>query len=105
MMFGKIGCYACVSLALLGGFSSAFSQDLLYPDMFSLSEVQLLDGPLKDRQDLNVETLLSYDVDRLLAPFYEEAGMKPKASKFPNCGARWPCSRSLLECSCHALCR
>lgn len=84
MMFGKIGCYACVSLALLGGFSSAFSQDLLYPDMFSLSEVQLLDGPLKDRQDLNVETLLSYDVDRLLAPFYEEAGMKPKASKFPN---------------------
>lgn len=72
-------------MAVLGLFAGlGFSQDVLYPDMFSLSDVQLLGGVLKDRQDLNVETLLSYDTDRLLAPFYEEAGMKPKASKFPN---------------------
>ncbi len=76
---------ACVTLAVMGGlFTQGYSQDVLYPDMFALNEVQLLDGPLKERQDLNVETLLSYDVDRLLAPFYEEAGMRPKASKFPN---------------------
>ena len=76
---------ACVTLAVVGGLvTQGYSQDVLYPDMFALNEVQLLDGPLKERQDLNVETLLSYDVDRLLAPFYEEAGMRPKASKFPN---------------------
>ena len=64
------------AIALTGlACSLGFSQDLLYPDMFALSDVQLLDGVLKDRQDLNIETLMSYDVDRLLAPFYEEAGM------------------------------
>ena len=85
MKLGWFGKQFCTALALTGfvcGFG--FSQDVLYPDMFALSDVQLLDGVLKERQDLNVETLLSYDVDRLLAPFYEEAGMKPKASKFPN---------------------
>ena len=85
-MFGfKMERFACIVLAVLGGaFSQGLAQDVLYPDMFALGDVQLLGGPLKDRQDLNVETLLSYDTDRLLAPFYEEAGMRPKASKFPN---------------------
>ena len=84
-MFGRIGKSFRVAMALAGlACGLGFSQDLLYPDMFALSDVQLLDGVLKERQDLNVETLLSYDVDRLLAPFYTEAGLKPKASKFPN---------------------
>lgn len=84
-MFGKLGRYALISLSLLGGtVATGFAQDVLYSDMFALADVQLLDGPLKERQDLNVETLLSYDTDRLLAPFYIEAGMTPKASKFPN---------------------
>ena len=65
-------------------FSQGFSQDLLYSDMFPLGDVQLLGGPLKERQDLNAETLLSYDTDKLIAPFYEEAGMRPKATKFSN---------------------
>lgn len=77
--------YACIALTVLGGaFSQGFSQDLLYSDMFSLGDVQLLGGPLKDRQDLNVETLLAYDTDRLIAPLYTEAGLKPKAQKFSN---------------------
>ena len=85
MELGWFGKHVRTALALTGlACGLGFSQDLLYPDMFALSDVQLLDGVLKERQDLNVETLLSYDVDRLLAPFYEEAGMKPKASKFPN---------------------
>ena len=85
MKLGWFGKHFRTALALTGlACGLGFSQDVLYPDMFALSDVQLLDGVLKERQDLNVETLLSYDVDRLLAPFYEEAGMKPKASKFPN---------------------
>ena len=76
---------ACVTLAVLGAtYTQGFTQDILYEDMFSLGDVQLLGGPLKDRQDLNVETLLAYDTDRLIAPFYEEAGMRAKASKFSN---------------------
>jgi len=85
-MFGiKINRMACVALAAMGcWYAQGHTQDLLYPDMFALGDVQLLDGPLKERQDLNVETLLAYDTDKLIAPFYEEAGMKPKASKFSN---------------------
>ncbi|MBO7061287.1 MAG: glycoside hydrolase family 127 protein [Fibrobacter sp.] len=85
-MFGNfLGRSACAALVALGvSFTQSFSQDLLYSDMFALGDVQLLGGPLKDRQDLNVETLLSYDTDKLIAPFYEEAGMRPKATKFSN---------------------
>ena len=67
-----------------GAIAVASAQDVLYSDMFALGDVQLLGGPLKERQKLNVETLLSYDTDKLIAPFYEEAGMRPKASKFSN---------------------
>ena len=86
MMFGNfLGRSSCAALVALGvSFTQSFSQDLLYSDMFALGDVQLLGGPLKDRQDLNVETLLSYDTDKLIAPFYEEAGMRPKATKFSN---------------------
>lgn len=85
MMFGKMRTAFCTAIAIIGIANIlGYSQDKLYADMFSLSDIQILDGPLKERQDLNVETLLSYDTDRLLAPFYIEAGMKAKASKFPN---------------------
>ena len=60
------------------------AQDRLYADEFSLSNVTLLDGPLKKARDLNIKTLLQYDVDRLLAPFLKEAGLTPKKPSFPN---------------------
>ena len=62
--------------------SMTHAQDKLYPELFPLSDVQLLDGPFKHAQDLNRSVLLEYDVDRLLAPFLIEAGLKPKAVKF-----------------------
>lgn len=60
------------------------AQDKLYPNTFALSDVELLDGPFKHAQDLNVEVLLKYDVDRLLAPFFIQAGLEPKGELFPN---------------------
>ena len=61
-----------------------YAQDKLYPNTFPLSEVTLLDGPFKHAQDLNVSVLLQYDMDRLLAPFFKEAGLLMKAEVFPN---------------------
>ena len=49
-----------------------------------LSDVKLLDGPFKHARDLNIQTLLKYDVDRLLAPYLKEAGLTPKAKSYPN---------------------
>jgi uncharacterized protein len=60
------------------------AQDKLYPNEFPLKDVTLLDGPFKHARDLNIQTLLQYDVDRLLAPFRKEAGLPGKASLYPN---------------------
>ena len=60
------------------------AQDKLYNDEFPLGDVTLLDGPLKKARDLNIETLLKYDCDRLLAPYRKEAGLQPKAKTYPN---------------------
>jgi DUF1680 family protein len=65
-------------------FSSIRAQDKLYPNTFPLGDVTLLDGPFKSARDLNIQTLLKYDVDRLLAPYRKEAGLTAKASGFPN---------------------
>ncbi len=69
---------------LLAAMSPLSAQQRLYPNEFSLSDVQLLDGPFKHACDLNVDVLLQYDVDRLLAPFLKEAGLQPKGELFPN---------------------
>ena len=45
------------------------AQDKLYENEFPLRDVTLLDGPLKKARDLNIEVLLKYDCDRMLAPY------------------------------------
>jgi DUF1680 family protein len=51
---------------------------------FNLTNVKMLDGPLLKATQLNIKTLLAYEPDRLLAGFYKEAGLKPKAEKYPG---------------------
>ncbi len=62
----------------------AMAQSALYSNEFPLQDVKLLDSPFRHAMDLNVEVLLSYDTDRLLAPFFIEAGLEPKGELFPN---------------------
>ncbi|WP_340114256.1 beta-L-arabinofuranosidase domain-containing protein [Maribellus mangrovi] len=59
-------------------------QDKLYTNEFPLGDVTLLEGPFKHAQELNIQTLLQYDVDRLLAPYRKEAGLAAKATSYPN---------------------
>ena len=49
---------------------------------FSLTDIRLLDGPFLHATELDVKTLLNYEPDRLLARFYSEAGLKPKADPY-----------------------
>ena len=70
--------------ALLGLAFTSQAQDKLYADEFPLGDVTILDGPLKHARDLNIQTLLKYDCDRLLAPYRKEAGLEPKAPTYPN---------------------
>ncbi|MDD4991006.1 MAG: glycoside hydrolase family 127 protein [Paludibacter sp.] len=80
-MFKKLILLLCGVLFIV---FSSFSQEKLYPNLFPLGEVSLLDGPFKHAQDLNIQTLLKYDVDRLLAPYRKEAGLPSKSISYQN---------------------
>ena len=71
-------------MMLLVTVGSIQAQDRLYADEFPLGDVTLLDGLLKKARDLNIQTLLQYDCDRLLAPYLKEAGLTPKKKTYPN---------------------
>ncbi|MBK8946126.1 MAG: glycoside hydrolase family 127 protein [Ignavibacteriae bacterium] len=74
-----------LGLALLISISSILkSQEKLYPNLFPLQDVTLLEGPFQRARDLNIKVLLEYNVDRLLAPYRKEAGLKLKAPCYPN---------------------
>ncbi len=64
--------------------SQTKAQDKLYTNQFRLQDVKLLDGPLKSAQTLNAKTLYQYDVDKLLAPYFKQAGLTPKSSSYEN---------------------
>lgn len=51
---------------------------------FPLRQVHLLDGPFRRAQEVDRTYMLALDIDRLLAPFRVEAGLAPKAPKYPN---------------------
>jgi hypothetical protein len=74
----------CIGLAVVFPFSNSVAQDRLYHNTFPLRDVSLLDGPFKHARDLNIQVLLKYDVDRLLAPYRKEAGLTPKAAGYSN---------------------
>ncbi len=71
------------------------AQSELYPQHFDLEEVTLTNSPLKTAQDLNFETLLSYNHYRLLTPYVRQAGLttgtyaswESTHPSFPNWGS------------------
>lgn len=74
---------AAVVVALLLHLNGV-AQERLYDNAFPLSDVKLLEGPFKHAQELNLQVLLEYDTDRLIAPFRKEAGLPEKAPLYPN---------------------
>ncbi len=62
----------------------ASSQERLYDNEFPLSDITLLDSPFSNAMHLNADVLLSYDTDRLLAPYLKAAGLEPKGESFSN---------------------
>jgi uncharacterized protein len=75
-----LGLFVCY----LACYISVQAQDKLYKNQFPISDVSLLDGPFKHARDLNLQVLLQYDVDRMLAPYRKEAGLPEKAKTYPN---------------------
>ena len=76
--------YCIAVLCVVFSFNNIRAQDKLYKNTFPLGDVKLLDGPFKHARDLNIQVLLKYDVNRLLAPYRKEAGLTAKALCYPN---------------------
>ena len=64
--------------------TTCFAQSKLYPHLFDLEEVTLTDGMFKTALDINNTTLLEYDVDRLLTPYFRQAGFTEWEAQHPN---------------------
>ncbi len=71
----------------IGSSSSAFAK----PDkeeastevqVFPLSDVRLLNGPFRHAMEMDANYLLELSPDRLLAPYFKTAGLKPKAPQY-----------------------
>ena len=73
-----------ITFLVIEGSLYSEAQNKLYSNEFPLSDVKLLDGPFRHARDLNIEVLLKYDVDRLLAPYRKEAGLPERAKSYPN---------------------
>jgi uncharacterized protein len=73
-----------VAGCLTGNSFYSSGQNKLYPNEFPLRDVTLLEGPFKHARDLNIQVLLKYDTDRLLAPYRKEAALPLKAECYPN---------------------
>jgi uncharacterized protein len=82
-MTNRIG-FLLIVCCIAGSSLNAFAQNKLYPNEFPLEDVTLLDGMFKHARDLNIQVLLQYDADRLLAPYRKEAGLPEKAKSYPN---------------------
>ena len=52
--------------------------------LMPLASVRLLDGPFADAVKANRTYLLALEPDRLLAPYWREAGLEPKANRYGN---------------------
>jgi uncharacterized protein len=76
--------FFCAIGIILVSCTNQKSDNEFYSNQFPLGDVTLLDGPFKHARDLNIEVLLKYDVDRLLAPYRKEAGLAEKAKSYPN---------------------
>lgn len=64
-----------VGMLYMAASTTTWAQTELYPKHFDLEQVTLLDGPMKTAMEKNFETLMQYDVDRLLTPYVRQAGL------------------------------
>lgn len=83
----KLVFYKMMTTAVLMGNTLLVSaQSKLYPQLFDLTDVTITDGPFLHAQTLNTETLLKYDLGRLMQPFEKQAGLPESGKAFDNWG-------------------
>lgn len=73
-----------LTFVIILGATALFAQTTPKISYFKLQDVRLTESQFKHAEDLNLKYLLALDADRLLAPFFREAGLQPKAQGYTN---------------------
>ncbi|MDN3670699.1 glycoside hydrolase family 127 protein [Echinicola jeungdonensis] len=73
----------CLFLLLIFSPLWAYTQENAL-QTFPLNQVKLLESPFKNAQEVDKQYLLEMNPDRLLAPFYLQAGLEPKSPRYGN---------------------
>ena len=73
-----------ITFLITAGFNNLSAQSKLYDQTFDLKNITITNGPFKHACELNIETLLQYDVDKLLAPYLREAGLNTITDSYNN---------------------
>ena len=77
----------CLGAVLLQCTFTAYAQkkaERLQTSPFKIEDVHVTGGPFKYAEDKEAEYLLKLDPDRFLSGFRSEAGLEPKAPKYPG---------------------
>jgi len=74
--------WGAIALTLLTG-SYGVAQDTQLKS-FAISDVRLTDSPFRKAQQTDMGYILAMDMDKLLAPYYTEAGLTPKKESYGN---------------------
>ncbi len=80
----RLSIFLLLFCGTLIGFHELHAQSKLYPRLFDLQEVTLNDGVFKDALELNNKVLLEYDMNRLLTPYFRQAGITEWETQYPN---------------------
>ena len=84
MKYRKFFLLAAILLPSLATHTDA--QSKLYQQLFDLGDVEITGGPFLHAQQLNTQTLLKYDLGRLMQPYEKQAGLKESGKAFANWG-------------------
>lgn len=77
----RFNLYSFILLAVCATGTAQVTQPV---EFFDLDQVSLLDSPFYKAAEKDKEYLLKTDPDRLLAPYFKEAGLTPKGKNYPN---------------------
>lgn len=81
-LFLVILAWGCTQDKADNPYKIAPAEQVIQANQFDLSDVRLLDGPFKTAMEKDGEYLLFLDSDRLLAPYWKEAGVEPEAENY-----------------------
>jgi len=82
LLIFMMGCLIASFIALPTWAQVHYTSPRIHVQPFHLSSVRLLASPFRKRQRADEQYMMKLNPDRLLAPYFKSAGLKPKAKQY-----------------------